>query len=112
MAVTGGLKIGGAVDAEHARHAACRLEIERPDDAVRITASHHHGVSLASDAEIVGVAALAAQQGRILLARHRLADAEFHEGQLVDVSVHCHDRHSSSLTARAPVAAGHASRTS
>jgi hypothetical protein len=39
----------------------------------------HHGVGLAREIEIVRVAPLAAQKGRILLAQHRLADAEFHQ---------------------------------
>ena len=42
-----------------------------------IRAAHHHGVGLARQVHVVGVAALAAQQGRVFLARHRLADAEF-----------------------------------
>jgi hypothetical protein len=34
---------------------------------------------LAWEIDVVGVAPLAAQEGRILLAQHRLADAEFHQ---------------------------------
>jgi hypothetical protein len=42
-----------------------------------VATADHHSVSLAGPAEIVGVAAFAANQFRILAAADRLADAEF-----------------------------------
>ena len=40
-------------------------------------AAHDHGIGLAGQVEVVGVAALAPHQRGVLLAAHRLADAEF-----------------------------------
>jgi hypothetical protein len=48
---------------------------------VRQLAAHEDGIGLARQVEIVRVAALAAQERRILHARHRLADAELGQGK-------------------------------
>jgi hypothetical protein len=45
-------------------------------------------MGLARQIDVVGVAALAAQEDRILLAGHRLAHAELHEGKTVVERVH------------------------
>ena len=70
--------VGGAVGAgehaEHARHRLRRRGIDRDNARVRIRRTHHHRIGLAVEIEIVGEAALAGDQPRILLARHRLAD--------------------------------------
>jgi hypothetical protein len=47
---------------------------------VRVRAAHHHGVGLPRQVDVVGVAARAAHQGRILGAPHRLTDAELLQG--------------------------------
>ena len=49
--------------------------------AVRVAAAHHHRVGLAGQADVVGIVALAAQQHRVLGARHRLADGKFLDGE-------------------------------
>jgi len=53
---------------------------------VRDLAADHHRMGLVRQVEIVGVAALAAQQGRIFLSWHRLAElAESVESRLGDL---------------------------
>ena len=64
------------VDAEHTGHRAGRRRIDPAQNAVRVRAAQHDHVGLAFEIEVVGVAALAAQKHRILMARHRLADGE------------------------------------
>ena len=87
----GRFEIGRPIDAEHARHFARVVECEAPDRAVRHRRAHHHGVSLARQVHVVGIAALAAQQGRVLLARHRLAHAEFHQRRIDRVVERVHE---------------------
>ncbi len=54
---------------------ALRLRrIDRDDARVRIRRAHHRRIGLAVETEIVGETALAGNEPRILLARHRLAD--------------------------------------
>ena len=48
--------------------------VEPGDDPVRIGRAQHVALQRAVDLDVVGVAALAAQQHRILATRHRLAD--------------------------------------
>ena len=70
--------VGGAVGAgehaEHARHRLRRRGIDRDNARMRIRRTHHHRIALAVEIEIVGETALAGDQPRIFLARHRLAD--------------------------------------
>ncbi len=87
----GRLEIGRAIDAEHARHLARILEREPPDRAVRDGRAHHHRIRLAGQVHVIGVAPLAAQQGRILLARDRLAYAEFHQRRIDRVVERVHE---------------------
>ena len=52
---------------------------------------HHHRVGLAGQAHVVGVMPFAAQEDRVLGARHRLADRELLLGPeqgRIDVVVH------------------------
>ena len=42
-----------------------------------VAAAYHHRVSLAGKTDVVGVAAVAAEQQRILAARNGLADSKF-----------------------------------
>ena len=58
-------QIGRGVDREHAGHRARRRGVDAADDAVRDMAAHHHRISLAGQADIVGVMPLAAQQHRV-----------------------------------------------
>jgi len=48
---------------------------------MRLAAADHHGIGLAGQVDVVGVASLAAQQLRVLGARHGLADPELHQGK-------------------------------
>ena len=77
VADPGRVEVLGQDDRADARHLASRLDIDAVDDAVRHPAAHHHRVELVRPVQIVGVAALAAQQHRVFLARHRLSDCEF-----------------------------------
>jgi hypothetical protein len=52
---------------------------------VRHLAAHHHGIGLVRQIHVVGVAALALEQGRVFLPRHRLTDAEFHQIESVRI---------------------------
>ena len=70
-------------DAEHARHLPGFVGVDAPDQPVRDLAAHHHGIGLLFEVYVVAVAALALQQGRVFLAMHRLADAEFHQIKVV-----------------------------
>ena len=82
-AIAGGVEVGAGPDAEHARHLARFLGVDALDDAVRDLAAHHYAPGLIRHADIVAVAAFALQQGRVLVARHRLADGEFHQVDIV-----------------------------
>ena len=55
-----------------------------------IAAADHNGIGLAGRIDVVGITALAAQQGRVLDPQNRLADAEFLKRQaaFVDHAVH------------------------
>ncbi len=74
-------QIGVGEDRQHARHGRRRLGVDAFQDTVRDLAAHHRGIDLARQVDVVGVAPLTAQQRRIFLARHRLADTEFHQGE-------------------------------
>ena len=78
-----GGKIGRGQDREHARHGLGGGGIDAADDAMRVAAAHHHRIGLARPVDVVGVAAFAAHQRRILGAQHGLADAEFHQRKRV-----------------------------
>ena len=65
--------------------------VDALDHAVRVAAAHHHRIGLAGKLDVVGVAAVAAHQRRILGARHRLADAEFHQGEALRVVLQIHE---------------------
>ena len=69
-----GRAIGAGEDAEHARHRFCPRRIDRDDARMRIRRAHHRRIGLAVESEIVGEAAIAGDEPRIFLARHRLAD--------------------------------------
>ncbi len=90
--VSGGVEIGGDVDRQDTRHRARRRDVDRPDDAMRVPAAHHHGIGLSREVEIVGIAPLAAQELRILHARYRLTNAEFDEAQIGGIYpvIHAH----------------------
>ena len=66
--------IGASEYAKHARHRLGPLRIDCDDARVRIRRSHHRRIGLAFETEIVGETAVAGNEPRILLARHRLAD--------------------------------------
>lgn len=61
----------------HIGHLARGVGVDRAQLAVRKSAAHHHAIESAGEVQIVGIAALAAQQDRILLARYGLADGKF-----------------------------------
>ena len=75
--VAGRYEIGAGPHAEHARHPLGRGNVDALDDAVGVAGTHHPGIGLLRQAEIVGVLALAADQRVIFLAADGLADAIF-----------------------------------
>jgi hypothetical protein len=79
-------------NAQHARHGLGLGGVDSLDDAVRHLAAHHHAQAWLGRFNVVGVAAFAAQQGGILLPRHRLADAEFHQIEIVRSHRRVHGR--------------------
>ena len=82
-AVPGRHDIPPGHDSENAGHRHRRLAVDAAEDAVGVGAADEDAVALARHGEIVGVAALAANEGRVLVAGHRLADAELGEGEIV-----------------------------
>ena len=89
------VEVGRGEDGEHAGHGECVLDIDASEHAVRDRAAHHHGMGLPREIDVVRIAALAAQEGWIFLARHRLADAELHQRK-ADIVEHVHARYSQS----------------
>ncbi len=73
-AVIGGRHVGGGPDPEHARHRLGGRCVDASDGAVRMAGTDDPGVGLPGQAEIVGIFALAANQGVIFLAADRLPD--------------------------------------
>jgi hypothetical protein len=71
--------------AQHARHRLRLFGVDALQHAVRHLAAHHHRIGLVRQIEVVGIAALALEQRRVFLARHRLADAEFHQIESVRI---------------------------
>ena len=84
-------EVGAGIDAEHARHLARGRDVDALDHAVRDAAAHDHRIGLAGELDVVGVAAGSAHQRRVLGARHRLADAEFHQGEAVRIVLQVHE---------------------
>ena len=73
-------KILADIDAEHARHLPRRAGVDGADHAMGVGTADHPGISLAGQAEVVGVAALAAHEGIIFLATDRLPDRVLVQG--------------------------------
>ena len=69
-----GREIGAGEHAEHARHRLRRRSIDRDNARVRIGRAHHDRIGLAVEIEIVGEAAFAGDEPRVLGAGHGLAD--------------------------------------
>ncbi len=76
-AVAGLGEIGAGPHAQHARHGAGGRDVDAADHAVGVGAADDPGVDLPFEIDVVGIGALAADQGVVFLAPHRLADAEF-----------------------------------
>ena len=77
VAIAGGDHVFADPDTKHAGHLFRGGCVDRPDRAVSVRAAHHHAVNLSRQIDVVGIAALAANQRVVLLAHHRLAHAEF-----------------------------------
>src|SRR5476649_503077 len=75
-------------DREHARH-LCRISaVDALQEAVRDLAADHDCIGLARQVLVIRVTSFAAQEGRILHARDRLADTELHQGGVGGEGVH------------------------
>ena len=81
-AVTGGLEIRRRVDGEHAGHGAGRAHIDVADHAMGLTGGDHGQIGLAGRVHIVRIGPLALHELGILVAQHRLANAEFQGRQV------------------------------
>lgn len=79
--VAGARHVGGGVNREHARRRQCLTAIEMAQDAVRVVRAQRIREDLARQIDIVGEAAAAGDKLGILLAWHRLADAELEIGK-------------------------------
>jgi hypothetical protein len=67
-------QVRAGIDGEHPRHFPRRLGIHSPQHPVRVRASHHVRVRLPWLVQVVGIAALAGEELRVLRAAYRLAD--------------------------------------
>ena len=76
LAIAGAREIRRGVYCEHARHVHCRADFDAVQPAMGMGRADHARECLARHVDVVGVAALAAQQPRVLLAVYRLADTE------------------------------------
>jgi hypothetical protein len=72
----GRIQVSRRDDHMHARHLTRSVGIDRAQLAMRHPAAHHDTIELTGQVQIIGIAALATQQDRILLARDRLADGK------------------------------------
>ena len=54
-------------------------------------AAHNHRMGFARELDVIGVAACAAHQYRIFGTRHRLTDAEFHQGKAMGIVLQIHE---------------------
>ena len=107
-----GREVGAGVDAEHARHAFRGRDVDPLDDAVGVAAANHHRIGLARKLDVVGVAAMPTHQRGVLGARHRLADAEFHQCEALRVVLQIHELIASSkLSPASGLPAGEGSHT-
>ena len=86
------VEVGAGPYAQHARHRLRLFAVDAFQHAMRHLAAHHHGIGLVRQIHVVGVAALALEQGRVLLPRHRLADAEFHQIEVIGGKRRVHGR--------------------
>jgi hypothetical protein len=72
----GGDEVGTGVDRHHARRSACTVDVDGDNAAMGHRAAHESQEQFARGRHVVGVAALALHQGRVLDAAHGLAAAE------------------------------------
>src|SRR5262249_40129604 len=82
VAEAGDLPVGAG---EHGEHAGRRLGgggVDGADARMRMRRAQHYAERHAGQDDIVDVAATAAQQARVVEARHRLAQREFSHGSL------------------------------
>ena len=95
------LRVVAGQDQVNAGQRACRRDIDGADAGVRMGRSQHAGAKLAWRRDVVDVAALAAQQIGVFLARYRLTDAKFtHRVFLVGPTNRCLAPASASFTRR------------
>src|SRR5262249_6171684 len=83
-------EIGTGIDPEYAGELARSGCVDGLDHTVGSTAADHDCIGLAGKLDVVGVVALSAHQDRICAARHRLPDAEFHDGEGLRIVLQIH----------------------
>jgi hypothetical protein len=64
---------------QHARHFLCRRCVDIANVGVRDARAHHIGLRRLVEMQIIGIAALAGDQGLVFETPYRLANAEFHD---------------------------------
>jgi hypothetical protein len=90
-AVPGGLQIGARIDREHARHRQRRRGIDALEHAMGMARAHDRRIGLTRKAHVVGIAAVALHQDRVLGAQYRLADAELLHRPGIGIVLNIHD---------------------
>ena len=69
-----GGEIGGGQHVDGARRRLRRRDVDPPDTGMGVRRAQHRGVGLPVEADVVGVAAPAAQEAHVLLPKNRLSD--------------------------------------
>ena len=90
IAVAGRLHVGASEYGQDAGRGFGRRNVERLDPGVRVRRAQHHAMHQAGQLDVVGIAAAALDQPRILEARHALTDCEFAHGSVLPVDFRNH----------------------
>ena len=69
-----GCNVGAGQHRQHAGHGARRRRVDRDDARVRVRRAHEHRIGLTRQAQIIAVAAGAAEQAQVFLASERFSD--------------------------------------
>ena len=86
----GGFHIRRSEHRQHAGRGFGRRGVERLDPGVRMRRAQHHAMHQAGQLDVVGIAAAALDQPRILETRHALTDCEFAHGNVLPVDLRNH----------------------
>ena len=90
-AVAGCAEVCAGIDREHPGHCQRRRGVDALDHPVGMARPHHRRIGLTGQVHIVGIAAAALHQHRVLGARDRLADSEFLHGPGIRIILNIHE---------------------